>query len=172
VDYDGQKEGKMKKTSDKIFTLCFVRNDSQVLLARKKSRWGAGRLNGYGGKARAGKDIEAEAKRELKAESGLVALKMRKIGLVYFEFLDNEKVFNCHYYSVHIADCKGQPKETKEMGSPQWYKMDMNFIPHKQMWPGDINWLPYFIAGQDFHGWILYDNAEEKNVLNHKILPC
>jgi len=162
----------MEKKPDKVMTLCFVHNDSQVLLARKKSRLGAGLLNGYGGKVREGKDIESEAKRELKAESGLRAAKMRKIGVVQFEFLDNGKLFECHYYLVDIADCKGQSKETKEMGPPEWYKRDKDSIPYSQMWSGDKLWFPYFIAGQDFHGWILYDNAEEKNVLNHRISSC
>jgi len=164
----------MKKEPDKVMTLCFVCDylRSEIIFALKKSRLGEGLLNGYGGKVRPGKGIELEAKRELKAESTLVASKMRKIGVVFYEFLDNGKLFECHIFLVDIADCKGQPKETKEMGPPERYKMDMNFIPNDRMWQGDKFILPYIFDGQDFHGWIFYDNPDEKNVLNHKLSVC
>lgn len=158
----------MEKKPDKVFTLCFVCRGSEVLLALKKSRFGAGLINGYGGKVREGREIDVEGKRELKAESGLLALKMRQVGFMIFEFLDSRKVFECHYFRVD--EFKGVPKETKEMGPPQWYKMDMKSMPFEQMWEGDKLWFPFFLRGEDFHGWILYDNTREKRVVNHRIV--
>lgn len=157
----------MEKKPDKVFTLCFVYRGQDVLLAPKKSRLGAGLINGYGGKVRDGRDAEDEAKRELKAESTLSALKMRQVGFMIFKFLDSEKVFECYYFRVD--EFKGVPKETKEMGPPQWYKMEMESIPFGQMWEGDKLWFPFFLRGEDFHGWILYNNTQEKEVVNHRI---
>jgi len=159
----------MKNKPDKVFTLCFVCKDSKILLAPKKSRWGAGLINAYGGKVRNGRDIEAEARRELKAESCISAVKMKQVGFMTFKFLDSGKEFECHYFRVD--EFKGVPKETKEMGPPQWYKMNMKSIPFEQMWEGDKLWFPFFLRGEDFHGWILYDNTQEKKVINHKIAP-
>lgn len=160
----------MKEKPDKILTLCLVCRDSKVLLALKKSRFGAGLINGYGGKVREGREIEDEAKRELKTESGLLALKMRQIGFLLFKFLDTGKVFECHLFRVDKS--KGVPKETKEMGQPHWYQMDMKSIPFGQMWEGDKFWFPFFLRGEDFHGWILYNNKEDKKAINHKIAPA
>ena len=159
----------MKDKPDKVFTLCFVCRGSDVLLATKKSRFGAGLINVYGGKVRDGREIEAEAKRELKAESGISALKMRQVGFMIFKFLDSGKVFECYFF--RIDEFKGVPKETKEMGPPQWYKMDMKSIPFGQMWEGDRLWFPFFLRGEDFKGWILYNNTQEKKVLNYRIVP-
>jgi len=164
----------MKKKPDKVLTLCFVCDyvRSEIFLALKKSRFGEGKLNGYGGKVRPGRKIETEAIRELKAESMLVAKKIKEVGLVYFKFLDSGKEFECHIYLVDIADCKGQPKETKEMGPPECFGMNEKSMPFDRMWPGDRLFFPFIFEGQDFHGWILYDNPVDKNVLNYKLSPC
>jgi len=160
--------GNMKKP-DKVFTVCLVvRDGREVLLAKKKSRFGAGLLNGYGGKVRIGKGIEAEAKRELKAESGLTALKMAEAGFLVFKFQKEGKIYHCYFYRVD--EFKGKLKETDEMEMGQWYKLEKKAIPSDQMWEGDKLWMPYFLGGKKFHGWVLYNNVEEKKVIGYSIL--
>lgn len=163
-----KKGGSMGKRPDKIFTLCLVvRGGREVLLSRKKSRFGAGLLNGYGGKVREGKEIEAEAKRELKAESGLAALKMVEVGFLVFKFQKEGKIYYCYFYRVD--EFKGKLKETKEMEMGQWFKMKKRSIPFNQMWEGDRLWMSYFLAGKKFYGWVVYNNTEKKKVIDHFI---
>ncbi|OGZ33304.1 MAG: hypothetical protein A2174_00990 [Candidatus Portnoybacteria bacterium RBG_13_41_18] len=158
----------MEKKPDKIFTVCLVvRDNREVLLARKKLRLGAGLLNGYGGKVREGKGTEAEAKRELKAESGLTALKMIEAGLLVFKFQKEGKIYPCYYYRVD--EFRGRVKETAEMELGQWYNMKEGSIPTDQMWKGDKLWIPYFLGNKKFYGWILYNNRDEKKVVDYFI---
>lgn len=158
----------MEKKPDKVFTLCFVFNDSnEVLLMEKKSRLGKKLLNGPGGHVREGKDKESEAKRELKTECGLTAIEMRQIGFLIFKFLDSGKDFHCYIYLVTKSE--GNVKESTEMGSPRWVERNMETIPFNLMWQGDKLWFPYLLREEDFHGWILYNNTQEKKVVNHRI---
>lgn len=158
----------MLKKPDKIFTVCLVvRNGKEVLLAKKKLRFGAGLLNGYGGKVRDGKDVEAEAKRELKAESGLTALEMKEAGTLIFKFQEEDKIFLCYFFRVD--NFKGKIKETSEMEMGQWYKMEKGSIPDNQMWEGDKLWMPSFLISKKFSGWTIYNNMKERRVVDYFI---
>lgn len=155
----------MKDKPNKIWTLCLVCKDSQILLAVKKLRWGAGKLNGYGGKVRRNETVENAAKRELKRESGLTALNMEEIGFIMFEFQKPSIISECYFFRV--KDFKGKPKESGEMGIGQWY--DMKMLPLEEMWEGDRLWMPYFLKGQKFQGRVIYNNPEEKKVVAHHL---
>ncbi len=49
-------------------TLCIPITRSRILLGRKKVRWGAGKLNGFGGKIEKGETPKETTIRELKEE--------------------------------------------------------------------------------------------------------
>lgn len=158
----------MRNKPDAVLTVCLVCKDGKVLLAQKKEgELGVGLLNGYGGHVEDGREIVVEAKRELEDESGLEAILMEEIGVIIFKFKETGKILECHFFRVD--DFKGELKETTEMGLGQWYVMDEKLIPLEQMWEGDKLWIPYFLKRQKFHGWIVYNNKEERKVLDHFI---
>jgi len=163
----------MKMKPDKIFTVCLVCKDGKVLLAKRRPHKGATLkdeyLNGYGGKVGKGKEsaIMEEAKRELKEESGLIALEMEKTGLLAFKFLKEKVLYYCYFFRVNKA--KGRLRATKEMEMGKWYPMTKNGIPLRQMWEGDKFWVPYFLAEKKFAGCIVYNNKIEINVVSHFI---
>ncbi|MDR3571614.1 MAG: 8-oxo-dGTP diphosphatase [Candidatus Pacebacteria bacterium] len=136
----------------KILTLCMVRQGSRVLLGMKKRGFGAGRLNGFGGKVEAGETIEAAAKRELREEAGIEALILQKVGLLAFTFANNpEETLEVHVFTTR--EFSGDPVETEEM-KPQWF--DESEIPYALMWPDDIFWIPLLLEGKKFTGSFLF----------------
>ena len=49
--------------ANKLLTLAFVKASNQILLGFKKTGFGSGRWNGFGGKVESGETIEEAAKR-------------------------------------------------------------------------------------------------------------
>ena len=87
----------------KISTICFPVRDGKIFLAMKKTGFGAGFLNGYGGKQEAGDaSTEATALREMKEESGVtVQLEdLEKVAVIDF-FKGGQHIFECHVYFCH-----------------------------------------------------------------------
>ena len=70
----------------KLLTLCLVSKGDEILLGMKKRGFGEGRWNGFGGKVEQGESVEEAARRELKEESGVVAEKLEKVGIIEFEY--------------------------------------------------------------------------------------
>lgn len=136
----------------KLLTLCIAHKDSRVLLGMKKRGFGAGRWNGFGGKVEDGETVEEAAIRELSEEVGILAGTMTFRGILEFEFENDPKTLEVHVF--HVADFTGEPTETEEM-RPQWFAIDG--IPFDSMWPDDIHWMPYFLAGKKFKGKFLFD---------------
>ena len=124
----------------KVSTITFlVKDDSVYLALKKEGGFGAGYLNGYGGKVGAGETIKQAAVRELEEECGL------KVKLKIIDFFDEqEQVFECHVFFA--KEWEGEPKETKEMGPPKLYKL--NDMPYEEMWKADRTWLPLVFSGE------------------------
>jgi 8-oxo-dGTP diphosphatase/2-hydroxy-dATP diphosphatase len=136
----------------KVLTLCFIMQDNKMLLGMKKRGFGQGKWNGFGGKLQAGESVEDAVRREVMEEAGLNIITMEKKGFVRFEFADGSDT-----HDGHIFECtkfEGQPMETEEM-KPQWFSKDA--LPYTDMWPGDLHWLPTFLAGKKFRGRFVYD---------------
>ncbi|KOX77507.1 7,8-dihydro-8-oxoguanine triphosphatase [Melipona quadrifasciata] len=125
-------------SSRKVFSLIFIRKTSEILLGLKKRGFGKNKWNGFGGKVEKGESIFQGAIRELKEECGLSAQKLKKIGILEFEF-EGDKVL----LEVHVFEMQ-----------PKWY--NLKDIPFKQMWPDDEYWFPYMLRGQLFKGYFLY----------------
>ena len=125
-------------------TLCIPITDSEILLGKKKVRWGAGKWNGFGGKLEDGETPEEATVRELEEECGLCADKnsLEKVAITVFYFNGKAK-FLMHTYLVR--NWYGKPIESDEM-LPQWHSLKK--VPYNEMWKADSIWLEKVFNGE------------------------
>lgn len=142
----------------KQLTLSIVYKDNKVLLGFKKRGFGVGRWNGFGGKVEEGETIEEAAKRELQEESGVIADRIEKMGVLNFEFESDSKILEVHVFL--ITSFTQEPVETEEM-RPEWFAVDK--IPFDYMWPDDVYWLPRVLEGKKFKGKFLFDRPSDSD---------
>lgn len=135
-----------------VTTLAIIEDGKRALLAMKKRGFGEGWWNGYGGKVQEGESIEEAMVRELREESGIVAITYNERAVIEFFFKGTDKEVEMHIFE--ISEYEGEPKETDEM-SPKWFLKDD--IPYDQMWPADRNWMPLFFEGKNFEGRAVFD---------------
>lgn len=145
-----------------LLTLCLVNQGDKLLLGMKKRGFGEGRWNGFGGKLHAGESIEDAAIREIKEEVGLEARKLKKRGILTFEFIEPPELLEIHVF--HVSEYMGEPIESEEM-KPQWFHV--NEIPYDTMWADDIHWLPLFLAGKLFKGYFKFKDVNK--MLTYKV---
>lgn len=127
----------------KITTLCYPIIDGKVLLAKKKRGFGAGKLNGPGGKVEPGESIETACRREVSEEVGITCLNLENRGTV--EFISPYKTEGNQICHIFVAtEISGDPIESDEM-LPAWYPLDQ--IPYQDMWEDDPYWLPNVLSG-------------------------
>jgi 8-oxo-dGTP diphosphatase/2-hydroxy-dATP diphosphatase len=140
-----------------VLTLCMVIKDEEILLGKKKRGFGSGRWNGFGGKVEKEETIEESVIRELKEESNINSLNLEKVGILNFEFEENEpNVLEVHIFKVDRFS--EDPQETEEM-LPKWFSIKN--IPYEQMWSSDIFWLPLLLTGKKFKGKFLFDRPSD-----------
>jgi 8-oxo-dGTP diphosphatase / 2-hydroxy-dATP diphosphatase len=145
----------MKK---RLLTLCIPWQDKKVLLGFKKTGFGAGQWNSFGGKIETGETIEEATKRELKEESNIEAREISKMGILNFEFEEYPEILEVHIFQTDKFE--GVPIETEEM-KPQWFSVDK--LPYNKMWSSDIHWMPLLLAGKKFKGTFLFDRPSTKD---------
>ncbi len=176
----------------KVLTLCLVLKDdppspeapdgqSKILLGMKKSGFGMGKWNGFGGKVGEGETIEDATKRELLEESGLTCTRLEKVGVLSFSWSrsrsdrgssyadvsasgqgSQEDVLEVH--SFKAVDFSGEAMETEEM-RPQWFLI--KDVPFDTMWPEVKQWLPLYLENKTFEGRFVYDN--DNNVVEYDL---
>ena len=139
----------------RLNTLVFLidRGNKEILLAMKKRGFGAGKLNGLGGKVAEGESIPAAAVREVKEEAQVTVEEkdLVKVAQIFFYFKEHpDWNIDCRvFFAEHF---KGEPTETEEM-APEWF--DFEAIPYERMWTDDKYWLPRVLAGEyltaEFH---------------------
>ena len=140
-------------------TLCFLIQDGQILLIRKKRGLGAGKINGPGGRIEPGEEPHECAVRETSEEVGLTPLNVQNRGELHFQFADGYSL-HCAVFVAH--DFTGDLIETDE-ALPIWTPLDS--IPYNEMWADDIHWLPGVIQGGTFRGYFHFDG--EKMLSKH-----
>jgi ADP-ribose pyrophosphatase YjhB (NUDIX family) len=142
----------------KIFTLAFILHDGKILLGlKKKETLGHGKWNGFGGKVKGDESILDAAKRELKEESGVIALTMEKRGVQ--EFVGEKRpgeILEVHTFL--ITKWHGEPAETEEM-IPKWFPL--TDIPYQNMWDDDKISLPIFLENKFFIAKFWLDEDEQ-----------
>jgi 8-oxo-dGTP diphosphatase len=141
--------------------LCFIVRDEKILLIRKKRGFGAGKINGPGGKVDPSETPLQAALRETYEELGIKPLGAKQHGELHFQFRDG--------YSLHCAvflarDFEGEPRETDE-AVPLWTPLDA--IPYDEMWADDRHWLPLLIRGAHFAGYFEFDG---ERLLTRKVV--
>jgi len=130
-------------------TLCLLvqgNPPAEILLGLKKTGFGAGKYNGFGGKIEAGETVTMAAVRELEEEIGVQVLEsdLRPVG--HFTFLFPARPEWNQVVHVFLATAwEGVPAESVEM-KPAWFALDD--IPLEQMWQDDRYWLPRILAGE------------------------
>lgn len=143
--------------NEQLATLCYIRQEGQVLLIRKKRGIGAGKINGPGGKVDPGETPLAAAIRETEEEVGVTPLDPQLRGDLVFRFADG-LVLRC---LIYLAEgCRGEPYETAE-AVPLWFAADA--LPYGEMWEDDREWLPLLFAGQHFTGNVDVDGEHTSN---------
>ncbi len=135
----------------KLFTLFFILEPTRVLLGMKKRGFGAGKLNGFGGKVESGESISLAAIRELKEEAGITPVCARQQAVVYFELEGSPVIFEVHLFVAN--EFTGVVTESEEM-KPVWY--DRQKVPFELMWKDDAEWFPHLFAARFFRGFFLF----------------
>ncbi len=124
--------------------LCFIVRDERILLIRKKRGFGAGKINGPGGKIEPNESALDSAIRETFEELCVTPIEPEKRGELLFQFADGYSL----HCTVFIAfDYTGEATETEE-AIPLWTPLDQ--IPFDEMWEDDRHWLPLLLEGKTF----------------------
>lgn len=126
-----------------------VSGHAEVLLGRKKTGLGVGKLVGIGGKLEAGESPPVATVREALEETGIVirADNLRAAGIIDYHFptrpswSQRSHVFVCTRWM-------GEATETDEL-DPSWF--DLSEIPFDSMWDDARFWLDGVLAGSDIH---------------------
>jgi 8-oxo-dGTP diphosphatase len=141
--------------------LLFIVRDEKVLLIHKKRGFGAGKINGPGGKVDPGESPLQSALRETFEELGIKPLGSEAHGELHFQFRDGFSL-HCTVFLAH--DFEGEPQETDE-AVPLWTPLDA--IPYDLMWADDRYWLPLLIRGAHFTGYFEFDGEQ---LLSRKVI--
>ncbi len=134
--------------------LLFIIREEKILLIRKKRGFGAGKINGPGGKVDPGETPLQSALRETFEELGITVRDAEQHGELHFQFREG---FSLHCVVFRAQDFEGEPQETDE-AVPLWTPLDQ--IPYDEMWADDRHWLPLLIRGQHFTGYFEFDGEQ------------
>lgn len=145
-----------------IATLVFPKHDNIVYLALKKRNFGAGYLNGWGGKAEDvdGNVVKVTACREFVQEGNVTITPddIELVAVIYFYEKEN-LVFECHVYFLNKWE--GEIQETEEMGPPQPFYIEN--LPYDQMWKADRIWLPLILKeGKKIRAKAVYEKGMQE----------
>jgi 8-oxo-dGTP diphosphatase len=122
---------------------------SQVLLGRKKTGLGAGRLVGPGGKLEPGETPRQAAVREVAEEVGLVidAADLQLMGELTYPF-PHQPAFSQRSWVFRTERFSGEAIESDEL-EPVW--VDVAGIDYSRMWDDARYWLPATLRGAAVH---------------------
>lgn len=134
-----------------IANLVFLTRGDEVLLIHKKTGFGAGKINGPGGKLEPGETAMEAAVREVQEELRITPGNLDEMGVLHFDFVDGLRL---HCTVFHGTEFEGTPTETRE-AKPEWFFIEE--IPYDRMWADDCHWLPQMLEGQRFRAWFRFD---------------
>ena len=131
----------------------------EILLGRKKQGLGAGKFVGIGGKVEPGETIIAATLREIHEEIGvhIIETDLQPVGVLTFLF-PHKPQWSMRAYTYIAWHWQGEPIETREI-EPMW--VDVNAIPHAQMWGDTRFWMAHAFRGYRVDATFIFgeDNA-------------
>ena len=132
----------------KRLTLGVVRvtKREEVLLGRKKRGFGAGKWNGFGGKAEAGESPLECMQREMLEETGARMDDPKRVAVFLYVYGGELGVFEVHVFVAEGLEANAPPRETDEM-APAWFPLAR--VPFDDMWPDVRLWWPLVFGGAD-----------------------
>lgn len=139
--------------------LVLLIGEDGLLLARKRSGFGAGRLVAPGGKVEPGETPLEAAVRELQEETGLVVEPddLTAAGRVVFRFGAGGGLMEVALFRG--TRWRGEPTPSDELDAPAFYPVDD--LPLARMWVDNPHWLPQVLAGGVVDVAVAYDAAAE-----------
>ena len=143
-----------------VTSLMFVKSAGEVLLIKKKTGIGAGKINGPGGKIEALETPLECAVRETSEELGIEVIDPEPMAELFFHAIEMPRIKAFVYVSEHFT---GIPRETRE-ARPIWYPLQQ--LPLDAMWEDDRYWLPQILAGQPLTGWFSFKG---EHLIDHTI---
>ncbi|HVU75545.1 MAG TPA: NUDIX domain-containing protein [Candidatus Paceibacterota bacterium] len=142
---------------------------TEVCLARKKRKYGAEWLHGYGGIIVPPETSSQCAARECREESTVQVSEaaLRRIAVVSTFTWQGEP------WRVHMFRCDswtGEPKESDECGPPEWFAV--SDLPYDRMFPDREYWMDRALRGSVVHAQIwLSENGREVHMAHLGALP-
>ncbi len=147
-------EDRRVSETDLRMCLMLLRDRERILLGRKLTGFGKGKVIAPGGKLDDGEAAGAAACRELAEETGLRVdpRDTEPVASLRFTWADGSRpfavdVFEATRWTGHVV-----PSAELE---PFWCPLDQ--IPYEQMWDDDRIWLPAVLRGQRMRAVIGYD---------------
>lgn len=128
-----------------VYLIRSTASGDEVLLGRKKTGLGIGKLVGPGGKLEAGETPEMAAVREVAEEIGVSVTpsSLERIGELTYPFPYRPE-WSQKSWAFRCRDWSGHPLESPEL-RPEWYPLAG--IPFDQMWDDAKYWLPTALTG-------------------------
>jgi DNA-3-methyladenine glycosylase len=147
-------------------TLLIRRGDPEhVLLGLKKRGFGAGKLQGPGGKIEPGETAEAGACREIAEEVGVQVSASDLLPAGHIEFVFPARPAWNEVVQLFVArQWEGEPTDSDEL-QPFWYPVEA--IPYEQMWDDARLWLPHVLAGRRLKARIVFADDNEHVASHH-----
>jgi 8-oxo-dGTP diphosphatase len=139
---------------DQKAALCLIIRDHEVLLIRKKTGLGAGKINMPGGRLEDGETAAEAVVRECREEVGITPIKPEKRVDLSFEFADG---LSLHCSAFFAYAHSGEAVETDE-ADPFW--CDIGSIPFSEMWEDDALWIPRAMRGEHLKGVFIFDGDD------------
>lgn len=137
-------------------TLLTLVKDGKILLSQKKRGFGAGILNGVGGKIEKGETPVQSLVREAKEEIGITVKNPQDMGMLVFDEIVKGKRQLVEMYLFYAEDYDGEIIESDEVGNSKWF--DINEIPYDKMFEDDEYWLHLVLSGKRVKGTFVYDD--------------
>ncbi|WP_246104646.1 8-oxo-dGTP diphosphatase [Rudaeicoccus suwonensis] len=131
------------------------RPDARVLLGRKRTGFGSGKVVGLGGHVEPGESVLDAAVRETWEESGfhVIPTEFEDAGVVTFRFPSHPAwdmrvgLFRTTRWSGHLTASPELDPEWHPVAAPPW----------AQMWDDSRIWLPHVLRGERIDAEITYD---------------
>ncbi len=147
-------------------TICLlVRRDAEtgrldeVLLARKKTGFGAGKIVGVGGTVEADETVFQAAVREVQEELEVTIREKDLQRAAKLTFLFPAKPEWDRIVYVYLVErWRGDPQSSREI-DPFWVKLED--IPYEEMWADSAEWLPEIFGGRKILGRFRFDRDNE-----------